>query len=105
MKNKLLTLALGGMFLGLGATAHGQEVPDRKADQQGRIANGVGKGSLTPHETQHLEHKEGKINKETRRDRAANGGPLTPGEKAKVNRQQNHVSKDIYKDKHNNQNQ
>ena len=48
-----------------------------------------------------LEHQEARLNRETRRMRAANGGTLTPAEKAKVTRQQNHLSREIYRKKHN----
>lgn len=75
-------------------------IQQRKENQQQRIGNGVKKGSLTPHETAHLENQESKLNKETRTDRRQNGGNLTNKEKAQVNRQQNHLSKEIYQDKH-----
>jgi YXWGXW repeat-containing protein len=76
-------------------------VNGRSFNQQGRIANGVASGKLTPHETQNLENREGHINNEVRSDRAANGGKLTPAEHAQVNHQQNNVSRSIYDDKHN----
>jgi hypothetical protein len=76
-------------------------IPERKENQQDRIANGVKSGQLTPGETANLEKKEAAINKETSADRAANGGKLTSAEKAQVNKQQNQVSKQIYTDKHN----
>src|SRR5229473_2115070 len=76
-------------------------IAQRKENQQGRIANGVKSGQLTPGETANLENKEAAINKETRTDRAANGGKLTSAEKAQVNQQQNQLSKQIYTEKHN----
>ncbi len=76
-------------------------VAQRKENQQDRIANGVKSGQLTAGETANLEKKEAAINKETTKDRAANGGKLTAAEKKQVNRQQNQVSKQIYTDKHN----
>jgi hypothetical protein len=76
-------------------------VEQRKENQQDRIANGVKSGQLTAGETANLEKKEAAINKETAKDRAANGGKLTAAEKKQVNRQQNQVSKQIYTDKHN----
>jgi hypothetical protein len=76
-------------------------VAQRKENQQDRIANGVKSGQLTAGETANLEKKEAAINKETAKDRAANGGKLTAAEKKQVNRQQNQVSKQIYTDKHN----
>ena len=101
MKSKLLRLTLTGMIVGALGMVQAQDIPQRKAIQQGRIANGVKNGSLTPHETQNLEHKEAKINKETRQDRRQNGGNLTNDQKAHIQHQQNKVSKDIYRDKHN----
>ncbi len=101
MKNKFLTLVGAGIIMGVTGIAIAQEVPQRKENQQDRIANGVKNGSLTPHETGKLEGKEGAINRETRRDRTQNGGHLTGKERAKVNHQQNKVSRDIYHDKHN----
>jgi hypothetical protein len=77
------------------------EVDKRAENQQDRIAQGIKSGQLTAGEASNLEHKEARINREVRNDRAANGGKLTPQERAQVNRQQNHVSKQIYNQKHN----
>jgi hypothetical protein len=76
-------------------------VNGRRFDQQGRIANGVRSGQLTPHETAHLENGESKINHEVATDRKDNGGHLTAQEHKQVNHQQNQESKQIYADKHN----
>jgi hypothetical protein len=76
-------------------------IPQRKENQQDRIANGVKSGQLTAGETANLEKKEAAVNAETRADRAANGGKLTSAEKQQVNQQQNKLSKQIYQDKHN----
>jgi hypothetical protein len=101
MKNKLLTLTLTGIILGATGMAQAQDIPQRKEIQQGRIANGVKNGSLTPNETKNLEGREAGINRQTRRDRRQNGGTLTNKEKAQVNRRQNRTSRAIYRDKHN----
>src|SRR5579864_5229039 len=82
MKSMFLAFALLTAVSALPA----QEIQQRKENQQDRIANGVANGSLTPHETAHLEHKEGALNRETRRDRSQNGGNLTNKEKARINR-------------------
>jgi hypothetical protein len=76
-------------------------VNGRRFNQQGRIANGVGNGSLTAGETKNLENREANVNHEIHNDRAANGGTLTPAERQQVNRQQNNVSQSISNDKHN----
>jgi hypothetical protein len=83
------------------ATAAMDSVNGRRFNQQGRIANGVASGQLTPGETKNLENREAGLNKEIHNDRVANGGTLTPQERAKVNSQQNNLSKSIYDDKHN----
>jgi broad specificity phosphatase PhoE len=101
MTSTLLTLILTGTLIGATGLAQAQEIQERKENQQDRIANGVANGSLTPHETANLEHKEAGLNKEIRHDRRQNGGNLTNKEKAQVNRQQNKLSRNIYRDKHN----
>jgi len=101
MKNLFLALAVTGMIIGAASAVRAQEIQQRKENQQDRIANGVGNGSLTPHETANLEHKEAGLNHEIRQDRRQNGGNLTNNEKAQVNRQQNRLSRNIYRDKHN----
>lgn len=111
MKRFFLTMITAGFVLAgtgmLPLQADDQEgrVPQRKENQQARIANGVSKGSLTAGETTNLEHKESNLNKEIRADRAANGGNLTNNEKTRINRQQNRLSRKIYRDKHNAANQ
>ena len=101
MKNLFLALAVTGMMIGAASAVRAQEIQQRKENQQDRIANGVANGSLTPHETANLEHKEAGLNHEIRQDRKQNGGNLTNKQKAQVNRQQNKLSRNIYRDKHN----
>jgi hypothetical protein len=98
MKRVFLSMAMAVLIVG---SARPQEIKKRKENQQDRIANGVKKGSLTPHETVNLERKESALNRETRRDRAKNGGNLTNKEKVRINHQQNKLSRNIYRDKHN----
>ena len=89
------------LVVGLTSAAWGQEIQERKENQQDRIAQGVKSGQLTAGETANLEHKEAALNHEIHNDRQANGGTLTPQERRQVNRQQNHLSNQIYRDKHN----
>jgi len=96
---KLVLSTMMAAFLASGIYA--QEIRDRKERQQARIAQGVKSGQLTAGETARLERQEARINRETRRDRAANGGKLTPAEKARINHQQNVESARIYNKKHN----
>lgn len=83
------------------ATSAMDTVNGRRFNQQGRIAQGVESGRLTPNQTSHLEGKEANLNHEIRSDRQANGGTLTPQEHQQVNRQQNNLSREIHEDKHN----
>jgi hypothetical protein len=92
---------LASMNHGVPGTAAMDSVNGRRYNQQGRIANGVSSGQLTPAETKNLESREARLNGEIHNDRAANGGRLTPQEHQQVNRQQNNLSRSIYNDKHN----
>ena len=83
------------------ATAAMDSVNGRRYNQQGRIANGISSGQLTPGETKNLENRQAGLNNEIHNDRSANGGTLTPQERQQVNGQQNNLSKSIYNDKHN----
>ena len=99
MKPTLVTAFLASVVLA--STSLAAEVDQREANQQARINQGVRSGELTPGEPARLQNREGRINNEIARDRAANGGHLTPGERARVNRQQDRASAAIARDKHN----
>ncbi len=98
-------LVAGTATMAFAADEKEGRIQQRKENQQKRIAQGVKSGSLTPHETAHIEHQESRLNKEVRHDRKENGGNLTNKEKAQVNRQQNRLSKEIYNQKHDGQTQ
>ena len=102
---KRTAMAMLAALLGISLAAGAAEVDRREERKQDRIGQGVQSGQLTPGETAHLERKEARINREIKRDRAANGGTLTPAERRRINRQQNRVSRQIYRDKHNAQHQ
>ncbi len=92
------TLIVCSMMVGLAFAE--TPIHQRKDNQQQRIANGVASGQLTARETARLERQEAGLNREIRRDRAANGGKLTPQQRRKINRQQNRLSRRIYVQKH-----
>jgi len=94
-----MTIAVAALTFVLSAGAQG-EIGRRQQNQQDRIANGVKNGTLRPGQTAHIEHQEGRIDRQVRNDRAADGGHLTPAEKAQVNHELNHTSREIYRDKH-----
>lgn len=97
----LISITIAAVLSAAGALAQSSEAGKRTENQQDRIAQGVGSGSLTAGETANLESKEHTINQEVRADRSLNGGHLTTQEKRIVNGQQNQLSKQIYNDKHN----
>src|SRR6267143_615498 len=78
----------------------GKTVQQRAENQQDRIAKGMKSGDLSAAEAARLEKNQAKINKEVRKDRAANGGKLTPQERAQVNRQLNRQSHQIARATH-----
>ncbi len=80
-------------------------VNGRRFNQQGRIANGVSNGSLTPRETKNLENRSHNINNTIRQDRIDNGGTLTGKDRQNIKARQENLNQSIYKDKHNNDNQ
>ena len=85
------------------AQAHygNNEVGQRRANQQARIANGIRSGQMTAGEAAHSENREQRINRSVAADRAANGGRLTAQERSNINRRQNGASRQIYRQKHN----
>ena len=102
---KMISVAVIAAVLAVSLSAGAAEVDRREGRQQERIAQGVQSGQLTPQETARLERKEARIDREIKRDRAANGGTLTPAERRRINRQQTRVSRQIYREKHDAQHQ
>lgn len=87
----MAALAASGMQAG--------EIRNREANQQERIAQGVGSGELTARQTGRLETKEANLNREVAADRSRKGGNLTDNQRRRIERQQNVLSRDIYRDK------
>lgn len=84
-----------------GTVGMAQTIPQRQADQQGRIAQGVRSGQLTRRETRNLEGRERSIRRQERFMRRADYGRLTPRDRAVLNHRLNRTSRAIYRDKHN----
>lgn len=73
---------------------------DRRQDrQQGRIANGIKDGSLTPGETIRLERMQGRIQRAE--DRARADGDVNPMERARLEALQDLASSQIWLARHN----
>ena len=94
-------IAIAGALLLSAPVVHAQEVRGREANQQGRIAQGIGSGQITAGGARNLERREGNLNAQRRADLAANGGHLTGHEYRNLNRRENRLSRSIYRDKHN----
>jgi hypothetical protein len=100
MKRMIHGIAIGVLTVVLSASAFAQgTIRQRQENQQQRIGQGVGNGSLTAGETARLERQEAALNREIRRDRK-DGGGLSRAERRKINRQQNRMSRKIYRQKH-----
>jgi len=98
MFGKLLAAAL---IVSTAAPALAAEVDRREAHQQGRVAQGIESGRLTPHETARLERREAGAHRQIQNERRANHGRLTRAERRQVNHEQNRLSHRIYRAKHN----
>lgn len=77
------------------------EIGQRRENQQGRIAQGIRSGQMTPGEASRQEGREQGLNRQIAGMRQANGGKLSTGERAYVNQKQNRQSRQIYNEKHN----
>ena len=112
--NSLLVLATGGlMFAGSAVAQTGagpgvvdpghprvNEVNQREENQQQRIANGIKNDKLTPGQAAKLEKGEARLEKNEKKDMAADNGHLTKKDQRQLNHEANNMSKKIYKDKH-----
>ena len=96
--------ALAGILM-LPSSAEAGRIKRRAENQQDRIAQGIGSGSLTAREAARLERREAHLNHEVRDMREDNGGKLTKRDRAIVNHQQNRLSRGIYRQKHDGQTQ
>ena len=76
-------------------------VNGRQYNQQGRIAQGIRSGQMTPAEAARTENRQGNINRQIHNDRRANGGYLTARQRRNINQRQNRASRQIYNEKHN----
>ena len=79
-------------------TVPGATIDQRQANQQGRIAQGVTSGQLTPREATRLQQREGNIQR--MEDRARADGTVTKKEAGAISKKQNSASQAIYRQKH-----
>lgn len=101
MKLSIVATALLALASTVGMATSAQTINQRRADQQGRIAQGIRSGQLTPRETHRLEGREMSINRQERAMRRADYGRLTRRDRAVLNHRLNRTSRAIYRNKHN----
>jgi len=96
------TAALAGVLM-FPSSAEAGRIENRAGNQQDRIAQGIGNGSLTAREEARLDRREAHLNREVRRMRQ--DGSLSKREQLRVERQQDHISRGIFRQKHDGQTQ
>lgn len=84
-----------------GNTVAPNEVDNREANQQQRIANGLRSGQETSGEAGRINERQANLTQQVHNERTANGGALTHQERQQVNHRQNNQSHRIYNQKHN----
>jgi|HubBroStandDraft_1064217.scaffolds.fasta_scaffold08668_3 hypothetical protein len=77
------------------------EVNQREANQEQRIANGERSGQMTSGEAARAQNTQSNIAQQTHNDRTANGGALNQQQKQQINHEQNKASKQIHQENHN----
>jgi hypothetical protein len=83
-------------------TVKPNQVDNREANQQQRLANGLRSGEMTSGEAARSNENQARVAQQVHNERTANGGPLTRQEKQQANREENKNSRQIYNEKHNN---
>ena len=77
------------------------EVNQREANQEQRIANGERSGQMTSGEAARAQRTQAGIAQQTHNDRVANGGALNQQQHRQINREQNGASRQINRENHN----
>ena len=110
MKNLKMVIAMAGlMTLAPMVTAsaaevrhHRRGIEARQRYQAARIERGERSGALTYRESERLERRQARIERQEDRYRAS-GGRFTPAERARIQRELNRESRQIYRQKHDRQ--
>ncbi|NHA06950.1 BcpO-related WXXGXW repeat protein [Mucilaginibacter sp. HC2] len=76
------------------------EVGQRRANQQQRIAQGIRNGQMNARQAARTENREQNINRNINADRRANDGRLTAQQHRQINHQQNRASRQISHQRH-----
>lgn len=99
MKSLMIVALVCSLAAAAQAGVRDPGVNRRQANQQGRIAQGVRSGELTPGETAVLERKEARLAGLERRLKS--DGSLSVEERARLQHELNELSREIYSLKHN----
>lgn len=88
-----------GLSSAASAGTYSPKIDKKEANQQGRIYQGIGSGSLTPKETYRLEKQQASIRAQEAQFKS--DGNLSKRERRVLNHRLNNASQAIYKAKHN----
>ena len=77
------------------------EVNQREANQEQRVANGERSGQMTSGEAARAQRNQSNIAQQTHNDRTADGGALNQQQHQQINHEQNKASKQIHQENHN----
>ncbi|MGH7917770.1 MAG: hypothetical protein ACREQE_09895, partial [Candidatus Binataceae bacterium] len=83
-----------------GKTIAPNEVDDREANQQQRVANGLRHREETSGEAARADRRQANLDRRVHNDRVANGGRLHARQRRQINRRQNKSSRQIHRQKH-----
>ncbi len=84
-----------------GNTIGPNEVNQREANQEERIANGERSGRMTSGEAARAQRNQTNIAQQTHNDRVANPGGLNQQQRQQINQEQNKTSRQIHQENHN----
>ena len=84
-----------------GNTIAPNEVNQREANQEQRIANGERSGQMTSGEAARAQSNQSNMAQQTHNDRVNNGGALNQQQRQQINHEQNKASKQIHQENHN----
>lgn len=98
MRNFIALTAFAGLAVAAAAPAEAR-INKRQGNQQARILQGVGNGSLNARETYRLERQQAGIARLEARSRA-DGGGLNWRERYRIEKRQDRASRNIYRQKH-----
>lgn len=84
-----------------GARVSPNQIDDREANQQQRVANGLRSGQETSGEAARADRRQANLDRQVHNERMANGGGLDQQQRRQVARRENRNSRQVYRQRHN----